>query len=717
MAGTASLGVSRFVAGSESSERDAPVLPSTPVKANLNGLDLIFDSETGSLLQMSYPGPGKMLETSPERASLVDLAYPVKEFEPLRLASRFSRGAKVQISDQEVVIRIENLGASRDVKVAGRVSATVRLTAHSDGRSIIMSCEIDNQSNNPVRQVLFPDLFGVLPFAGEEATVFRTGGFGMQPFKELKVPENSVPWYSVTPKIREYAAGPYDPPRMTLRWMDLGSLKGGFSLFQKRWLWNPEEDPEYEMHREHVALDLSELDNKLRLMCLHKVGIQPAYQWKSKEYILTPHRYGWAEGIEPFRKWVKQNWKRQYPLPKHVREGLGFRSILMSEQYGQYPVSRSESYKFTDLPRVAQEAKDHGLDEIVVWNWYWSFQSPISPPYVVCGTEKEMAENTAICKKMGVNVQYELTCMQLSSPSAESYGLTPTPAGSWTYHTEFIPRHNPDYGVARWSIFINQSNRRWQADILNSCKHLSDIGCASLCWDQYGGDPSVKPNLYTLTAKIRDYAKQRDPDSTFSGEPVELERDAIYLDYTWMMGDFKDYRPYTSVMEAPRFNPNVDRSARDVKLNFMDNLYMNIMPSKPDGPNGSAMIADYPNVSCALKQCARLRKQFLKYFLDGKLIGECILTEPCPGTHVTAYTLPNASLMILMNIKEQDQPQTFRFSCDLAHWVPSPSSSYEIRQFDLNGKLIQSRQVQTVWQSETEAIEKYGLVLYEILAS
>jgi hypothetical protein len=730
VAGTASLGVPELPFGRGLPQTRSAMESSSPVKASLNGLELIFDGETGSLLEMSYPGPGKMLDTSPGRASLVDLAYPVPEFEPLRLASRFSKSAKIQASSKEVVIRYENLGASREVKRLGSVSTTVRFAADADGRSVMMTCEIDNRSNKPVRQVIFPDMFGIVPFAGEDSTVFRTGGFGMQPFKELKVSEHDVPWYSVTPKIREYAAGPYDPPRMTLRWMDLGSLAGGFSLFQKRWWWNPEEDPEYEMHREHVMLDLSEIDNKLRLMCLHKVGIEPQQQWKSKEYVLTPHRYGWAEGIEPFRQWVKHNWKREYPLPKHIREGLGFRSILMSEQYGNYPLSRSETFKFTDLPGIAREAKEHGLDEMVVWNWYWSFQSPIPPPYTVIGTEKEMAENTAACKRIGVNVQYEFTCMQLSSPSAESYGLSPSPAGSWTYHTEFIPRHNPDYGVARWSVFIKDNDRRWQADILNSCKHLVDIGCGSFCWDQYGGDPSMKPNLYTLTSEIRAYAKQRDPDSTFSGEPVELERDAIYLDYTWMMGNYKDYRPYTSVMDAPRLNPNVDRSARDVKLNFMDNLYMNIMPSKPDGPNGSAMIADYPEVSRALKQCAGLRKQFLPYFLEGKLIGECILSEPCPGSHVTAYVRPDRGLMILMNcdlehwvpsasgpyVEGQDGQRSFRFSCDLAHWIPSASGSYEIKSFNMDGKLVRTERVQkAIWKSETGALEKYSLVLYEIL--
>src|SRR5207249_4987688 len=141
---------------------------------------------------------------------------------------------------------------------------------------------------------------------------------------------------------------------------DVGGLTGGFSLFQKRWLWDPTELPDIEDHREQVTLHLSEVDHKLRLMCLHRVRIEAGQKWQSKDYVLTPHRYGWAEGIEPFRQFVKQNWKREYPVPRHVREGLGYRSFWMCQQYGMNPASKSVVDRFSDLPRLAQEAKEHG---------------------------------------------------------------------------------------------------------------------------------------------------------------------------------------------------------------------------------------------------------------------------------------------------------------------------------------------------------------------
>jgi len=60
------------------------------VEAVLNGLEISIDGNTGSILSLNYPGPGKMLQAEPAEAALIDLAYPIKTFEPLRLATRFS---------------------------------------------------------------------------------------------------------------------------------------------------------------------------------------------------------------------------------------------------------------------------------------------------------------------------------------------------------------------------------------------------------------------------------------------------------------------------------------------------------------------------------------------------------------------------------------------------------------------------------------------------
>jgi hypothetical protein len=121
----------------------------------------------------------------------------------------------------------------------------------------------------------------------------------------------------------------------------------------------------------------------------------------------------------------------------------------------------------------------------------------------------------------------------------------------------------------------------------------------------------------------------------------------LYLDYTWNWdySDGCDYRALVSLLPSPRINLNIDRSVSEAKVGFADNLYLNVYPRKPDGVNGSDYISNHPALSKALKQCARLRKQFLNYFVKGTFIGDCILSEDPTDIHVSAYVLPKSMLV------------------------------------------------------------------------
>ena len=174
----------------------------------------------------------------------------------------------------------------------------------------------------------------------------------MRPFEALAPTEENRTWHYVQPVSSysvEYTAGGLHRSDMAARWMDFGGLNGGFSLFPRRWGWDPEIP---------VMLQHSEVEEKIRLMYLHSTMIRPGEKWESGEFWLTPHIGGWAKGIEPYRAWAQAHFNREYPVPQHVRDGLGFRTVWMSQYQPNDP--QDTVYRFSDLPGLAEKARSTG---------------------------------------------------------------------------------------------------------------------------------------------------------------------------------------------------------------------------------------------------------------------------------------------------------------------------------------------------------------------
>jgi hypothetical protein len=262
---------------------------------------------------------------------------------------------------------------------------------------------------------------------------------------------------------------------------------------------------------------------------------------------------------------------------------------------------------------------------------------------------------------------------------------------------------------------VDTSNIEWHKAVLEECRKLIDAGMPSLMWDVYLGSPKGPPNIYTLTDDIRALAVKKDPQSVFGGESQNnIEAEACNLDYTWSWVIYRDVRPFTSVFPAPRLNTNIDTSSAQMKLAFADNLYVNIMPTAPDSINGSDMIANNPPLAKALKQCAKLRKQFLPYFTKGKLIGNCILQEVGAGAHLSAYVLPDRMLAVIINTAGGATPLQFDF--DISNWLKSKSGKYEVKVYNIDGKLIETKEKTSKWEEMTIAIDNLDILLYEFIA-
>lgn len=636
---------------------------SPPATATINGLAIRLDPESGGIASLSYPGVGPMLRAAAGKASLVDLAYPIDEFEPLRFTSRLARGARIEAREGDLVVRWDALAPTRDFPLPGKISASVRLRADADGRGVVLSCEVKNGLNKPIPQVIFPDLFGVLPVAGPQDTHFRTLWGRCAPFAELVNPDADQ-FYVQDSSWRQFENS---------RWLDIGGLEGGLSLFARRWGWDP-----------HVTfmLHLDQTTRQLRLLTAHATSIPPQTTWTSGDFVLVPHVSGWAKGIEPYRGWVHSKLKRLYPLPRHIREGLGYRTVWMSKNYPADP--QDVIWRFSDLPELAEEAAQHGLTEMVLWSWHEYFVLPFPPAHAHLGGPEGLAKAVAECRRRGVNVAPFVSVASVGKQSAPRYGWqVGGPESGWTYHPELIPRFRPPYASKLVCAWHDPRNPKYQQDVLDSWKKLIDGGVASLSWDQFSSI-QAEPNLYTLATQARRYAKQTDPESTFSGEEFwRHEVAAPILDFTWNWGGYSDFQPYTSLYAAPRRNANVNRSGAEVKLCFADNVFFNVNTAAPGQPNGTDRIRNHPPLSKALKTCAALRRQFLPYFCEGTLIGDCLLRKRVPAAHVTAYVRGDRALVVVLN---RGGPQAVELRPNLADWLGESKHGFQVRWFGEDGK-------------------------------
>jgi len=85
--------------------------------------------------------------------------------------------------------------------------------------------------------------------------------------------------------------------------------------------------------------------------------------------------------------------------------------------------------------------------------------------------------------------------------------------------------------------------------------------------------------MISLTKKILDYAKKKNPQSTFSGdELLNLKLDAGLLDYTRNWGSYMDRKVLSCAFPLCRINSCNSSSQLVVKRAFADNLHMNIFP-------------------------------------------------------------------------------------------------------------------------------------------
>jgi hypothetical protein len=701
--------------------------PQGPTQFTLNGLQITLDPNNGSITKLLYPDTGTILQASSTTAGLVTTSSPT--YITAQFGSQYSLATIAQQDANTYTITWSNLSSNRNgVSTGGNIQAAVTIKAAPDGRSVILSCHINNNSTVSLSQVLFPDFAGLRPFDSPENMELRLAMGVINPFGGPVHDAGRAPFYPMVLWNQYQQAGMYH--MNTLRWMDFGSLKGGLSVFQKQWLTEPR--PAILTHRDETD------PNSLRTAWQHTPSIAAGQSWDSGEFWLTPHRGGWAKGIEVFRNYVSTvNPSRT--VPTKIKEGLGFQTIWMIQSTEIDPARAA--FRYTDLPTVAQDAKNCGIDNIVAWGWckYGTLYPSIQLRSEL-GTMANLTSGITQAKNLGVTIAPFIDLNYLGGDLASRYGLTAGSAASWVYSPDLIPAWFP-LNTPGNGIYVPSNNAAWQTDVQSQLLSLASSGITSFCWDVFQDTGDM--NFVNFIKGVRTQISASDPQASFGGEPTDittssLERASQVLDYTWNWQNFTEAGPVLNVLKYPRINCNVENSPRVVKMAFADGLYINAMPKMPNQPNGTKLLSQEPALYAALQSTAPLRRQFLTYFTDGTFIGESVLAKPVctfvrtktasqtggatfkagkseyPLICVRGHQLNNKLLIIVLN--NDSIPRQVTLESELGMWLPA-TGSYTVKHYNNNGTLIGTNSWipgGLNWTVATEQLDPLQMTFFEI---
>ncbi len=696
------------------------------VTVNLNGLEITVDDQTGELQRLNYPPVGTILEAQAKLMAIHDGAGEKGEEQTnpatgvassvdasdATLATAEARRSDVTLNPREGGLTIgwsEAADAPSGAKDAEKaVQYQIDLSAAPDGRSVILRGEVLNQTNQTLQQVAFPRLMGLRAFDEPQRMELRMALGAINPFA-------GDPF-----SIYYHPNGQYE--MNALRWMDYGSLMGGISLFERHWLTEPR--PSFFATRSAGQPD------RFDLQWIHRVSVPAGQKWTSHEIWLTPHRGGWAKGIEPFRSYVRQvNPPRQ--VPDRVRDDVAFATFWMIEGNESDPLKAY--FRYTDLENMALDCLQYGVREVVLWGsvGYGTLPIPYAP---MVGTQSQFANGVKAARQHGVNMvpfinvtsarilgKAELDRMLQDREQGFLNGKSNAKAvwewqpGFWTYHQEFIPAMIQGLIPAETLTLLSlprgpSYSPEWQDAFRRTLVDWAQKGVASFCYDVFEDDGTMQ--LTEMVQDIREELLQIDPESSFAGEPVNgsLERAAQVLDYSWNWLDYIEAGPFHNVIRYPRFNCNVKDSVRVAKMGFADGLYLNIHPKRPNQANGSKLISEEPALANALKVLSARREQFLPFFNRGIFIGESVLSAPVcdfvrqhkpswiggavvalgpfeyPEKFVRGHILDNRLLIIAMN--NAAEPQAIELTTEPGMWIPA-QNEYRLTAYDENGQVLQ----------------------------
>lgn len=208
--------------------------------------------------------------------------------------------------------------------------------------------------------------------------------------------------------------------------------------------------------------------------------------WNSGRYAVAIHPGDWHWGADRYRGWRKGvGSEREIAVPEWFAKSAG----LVAHYDFKYQ-DGTIVHKFRDLPRLYEQAKQMGLNHLLLSGWHvdgFDHGFPIYRPDPELGTAEELAEHVQAIRRNGGHVAFYINSKLLNMKYEELASLRDDYAVHNRTGLMKIERYGDDN--LSFAVLCNGSEG-WRHYLFETVRFLVDkIGADSMYFDQLGMSP------------------------------------------------------------------------------------------------------------------------------------------------------------------------------------------------------------------------------------
>ncbi len=222
---------------------------------------------------------------------------------------------------------------------------------------------------------------------------------------------------------------------------------------------------------------------------LHRPGTRNG-TWTSDECVLAFHEGNWHWAADDYRAWFS-TLKRREPgnhRPKWFEKSPG----LIAHYDFQYQ-GGGIVHRFKDIPDLMREAQKQGFSHLLLAGWHedgFDFGFPHYTPNHLLGTEQELKDALAACRKMGGHVCFYINSRLCNTGFADEQDRIQKSAVMRRDGSLYIEKYGAD-DISFASLCINDT--AWRRSLAETVRYLThEIGADGMYLDQLAMANSCK---------------------------------------------------------------------------------------------------------------------------------------------------------------------------------------------------------------------------------